>query len=268
MSDLFLGLLCRCKDEAYIEEFCDYYFKQGIDKIIIVDDNSNDKSIYNNLRTDNAIEIVFEHNIIARKFLSEYYQSIREQFEWLIYIDVDEFITTKRNSNKTIKQELIDTFSQYSCIKIPWVMMSCNNATVSPKSLLQSNIYRWNHDLRHPNPIHKFRCRYEAIEVKCIFRPSEYEQILDHHPLECNKECNVVDSVYLKSSKLDPWYQNLREIDIENAYMLCYHYRIISAENCIQKLRTNKWYIDAGYTLEDLMSSDHPEIMDKTLYER
>ena len=47
--------------------------------------------------------------------------------------------------------------------------------------------------------------------------------------------------------------------------MLCYHYRIISEENCINKLKTNKWYIDDKYTFEDLMDSDYPEIHDETM---
>ena len=36
----FIGLITRCKDEYFIKEFCDYYIKQGIDKIYIIDDNT------------------------------------------------------------------------------------------------------------------------------------------------------------------------------------------------------------------------------------
>ena len=42
----YLGLLARCKDEFYVREFVEYYLSQGIDKIYIIDDNSEDKSIY------------------------------------------------------------------------------------------------------------------------------------------------------------------------------------------------------------------------------
>ena len=55
----FLGLITRCKDEFFIKEFCDYYLSQGVDKIFVIDDNSNDKSIYNNI-DDNRIEIIYE----------------------------------------------------------------------------------------------------------------------------------------------------------------------------------------------------------------
>jgi len=57
----------------------------------------------------------------------------------------------------------------------------------------------------------------------------------------------------------------LRENDIENGILLCYHYRIISKENCINKLQNNLWYIQDGYTIDDLLSCDYPEIIDETL---
>ena len=34
----FLGLITRCKDEYFVEEFCDYYLNEGVDQIIIIDD--------------------------------------------------------------------------------------------------------------------------------------------------------------------------------------------------------------------------------------
>ena len=59
----FLGLITRCKDEYFIKEFCEYYIWQGVDKIYIIDDDSNDKSIYDGIN-DNRIEIVYEKDII------------------------------------------------------------------------------------------------------------------------------------------------------------------------------------------------------------
>ena len=59
-------------------------------------------------------------------------------------------------------------------------------------------------------------------------------------------------------------YNELRENDIENGVLLCYHYRIISIENSKNKLKENTWYVQDGYTIDELMSSDHPEIIDNT----
>ena len=91
----FLGLITRCKDEFFIKEFCDYYLLEGVDRIYVIDDDSNDKSIYNNIN-DSRIDIIYEKDIISNNFADHFYKKIKSNFEWMIYCDVDEFITTKK----------------------------------------------------------------------------------------------------------------------------------------------------------------------------
>ena len=281
----FLGLITRCKDEFFIKEFCDYYLSQGVDKIFVIDDNSNDKSIYNNIN-DNRIEIIYKKNIIKNKYANKLYKSIKVYFKWMIYCDVDEFITTKKNIKNTIKDELKTTFKEVDCIKIPWVMMSCNSKEKNPNSVLLENTYRWNHNKKHPNKKNthnKFKCRYDKIEVKCIFKTDKFNSISynDHTPDPPERATGkarwrllpkeklghilIVDSINKEKQQLSISYENLREKDIKNGYLLCYHYRIISKENSINKLKNNLWYIQNGYTINDLMSFDYPEIKDETL---
>ena len=152
----FLGLITRCKDEFFIKEFCDYYLSQGVDKIFVIDDNSNDKSIYKNIK-DNRIKIIYKKNIIQNNYADKFYKEIKSYFKWIIYCDVDEFITTKKNITNTIKDELKTTFKNVDCIKIPWVMMSCNSIEKNQDSILLENTYRWNHNKKHPNKIRKFK---------------------------------------------------------------------------------------------------------------
>ena len=47
-----IGLIVRCKDEPYVDEFVNYYLHQGVDKIYIVDDDSN-QEIYTPLKIYN-----------------------------------------------------------------------------------------------------------------------------------------------------------------------------------------------------------------------
>ena len=260
-------LLTRCKDEYFIEEFCNYYLNQEIDKIYIIDDDSLDKTIYKNLENNPQIEIIYEKDIVQTDFVNKFYPKIQNLYDWMIYCDVDEFITTKKNSNKTIKEELNSTFKDVDCIKIPWIFFSCNNIEKNPESILETNIYRWNHDEKHENQItkeYKFRCRYNQIEVKCIFKPKFFDKIWDHYPKNPNKIPICVDSIYLNKDEINPGYNNLRENNINNAHLICHHYRIISKENCLNKLKSNIWYKDK-YTLDDLMSIDYNEIIDDTL---
>jgi hypothetical protein len=260
----YLGLIVRCKDEPYVFEFVNYYITQGVDKIHIIDDNSN-KEIYKDVINNEKVNIIFDNNIIEKNSIQKLYTEIKNNYEWIIYVDMDEYITTKKNINKTIKEELETTFKDCMCIKIPWVMMSCNSIQNNPESLLKTNIYRWNHDNKHinNNSESKFRCRYEMIEVKCIFKPNFFDDLFDHHPLKSNYNTKIVESVKNTEQPLNAFYNNLREIDITEGYLLCYHYRIVSIENCLNKIKNNLWY--KKYKLEDLLSNDYPEIIDETL---
>ena len=260
----FLGLITRCKDEFFVKEFCYYYLSQGVDKIFVIDDNSNDKSIYNNINND-KIKIIYEKNIIQKNYANQLYKQIKSEFKWIIYCDVDEFITTKKDIKKTIRDELNTVFKDVDCIKIPWVMMACNSKEKNPKSILLENTFRWNHNKKHPNKITKFRCRYDKIEIKCIFKTNKFNNIWDHHPLKPIGKVYIVDSISKNRSELNRFYMKLRENNITNGILLCYHYRIISKENSINKLKNNSWYINNRYTLDNIMSSDHPEIIDETL---
>lgn len=261
-----IGLIVRCKNEPYVTEFVNYYLSQGVDNIYILDDDSN-KEIYKDVINNKKVKIIFDKDIINKNSVQLVYNIIKNNYKWIIYVDMDEYITTKKNTNLTIRQELETTFKNCICVKIPWVMMSCNSIETNPDSLLKTNIYRWNHDKKHKNTItneNKFRCRYNNIEVKCIFKPQYFNNISDHHPTEPNTtNSRIVDSISKTKQKLDPFYHNLREKDIKEGFLLCYHYRIISIENCLNKIKDNIWY--QKYTINDLLSSDYPEIIDKTI---
>lgn len=261
----FLSVIARCKDEPFVLEFVEHYIREGVDMIYIVDDNSSlpyNKEVLKN----GKVKIFFEKDIIENETVDEIYDKIKDQTEWLIYVDIDEFITTKKENTKRIRDILIDTFSEVDCIKVPWVMMSANAKEKNPKSLLEEITWRWNHDKRHVSRgklVHKFRCRYDCIEIKSIFKPLQFEKIWDHHPKKPLSEVTIIESIYGTPSLLSPFYENLREKDISDAHLVCYHYRVISIENSKNKIKNNIWYND--YRLEDLMSTDYAEVYDDTL---
>lgn len=270
----FLGIITQCKDEFFIKEFCDYYISQGVDKIYVIDDDSDDKSIYEYIKHD-KVEVIYTKREDSQPWYqmnepNKLYKKVKNNFDWIAFIDVDEFITTKRNKTNTIRDELKTTFAQCDCVKVPWVMMSSNNIEKNPKSVLQTNVYRWNHDKKHPyrnidnEYKRKFRCRYEAIEVKCIFKTNKFDKMDVHHPKKPVSTIRVVNSVNKTEEKLGTFYSNLREKDIQDGYLLCYHYRIISKENNINKMKTSKFY-NNNYTLKDIERSDYAEVKDETL---
>lgn len=271
MKKKFLGLLTKCKDEPFVYEFCKYYISQGVDKIYILDDDSFDKSIYDTVKIFENVEIIYINpphmkgtypNHIEETY-STWYQKLKDEFIWIINVDIDEFITTRKNSENTIKDELITTFKDVDCIKIPWVFMSFNSIEKNPESILNINIHRWNHDKKHSHSQFKFRCRYNKIEVKCIFKTEKFNKCKSHTPIDCNGNVITVNSINASPANLSIFHEKLREVDIEDGFLLCYHYRINSIEHALSKLKHNKYY--NPFSLEDLIEFDYPEILDDTL---
>jgi len=274
----FLSILTRCRDEFYIKEWVDYYLSQGVDSIYIIDDDSKDKSIYDfaSNKEYKNVNIIYEKRNYANTNTQQqgkldkncpsnkiFRSKIKGNYKWLIYCDVDEFMVTKKCFDLTLRERLETIPDNISAIAIPWVLMSGAKLNKNPKSVLRELVYRHDHDKRHPHQVQKFRCRYGEIEYKCIFKPDRYKNIMDHEPLPYRQ---IVNGVSLKFRRLK-WgrFRGLRNRDIENGEFLCYHYRYISDQHAKEKLKTNGWYINDGYSFEDLKSSSYPEIYDDTL---
>lgn len=278
----FLSILTRCRDEFFVKEWVDYYLSQGVDSIYIVDDDSEDKSIYDfaSNREYENVNIIYEKRNYANTTTAQQWgldknspsnkifkSKIRGNYKWMIYCDVDEFIVTKKHFNLTIRERLQKIENNVASIAIPWVFMSGAKFSKNPKSVLREVVYRHDHDKKHPHPVGKFRCRYDEIEYKTIFKPSEFEYLRDHEPIHVGVG-SFVNGCSLKPERIqrDTFrFLNLRNKDIETGEFLCYHYRYISDEYAKNKLSTNGWYINDGYSFEDLKSSSYPEIYDDTL---
>lgn len=257
----FLGLLTRCKNEKYVSQFVKYYFKQGIDKIIIIDDNSDDKSIYNSIINNENVKIYFENDIIYNDITCKIYQKIKNDFEWLIFIDVDEYIMPMKN--KTLKEELRTTFKNADIIKIPWIIMGFKNKVNYPDNIFIENTFRMNYDLQN---------KENKITCKSIFKPYYFDKISvknnrlsDHYPLNFKNynKLNIVDSIDNKKTLYNCFINNLTEEKIKNSYLLCYHYRLTCVQHINDKIKSNVWYKNSN--LNKLISSNITEKEDITM---
>ncbi|MEO1481449.1 MAG: glycosyltransferase family 2 protein [Myxococcota bacterium] len=248
-------------------EFVNHYLNEGVDSIIIIDDESN-SAIYDNVSQLSEVEIVKGVPFANGPELDTVYKRIRARYDWLVVVDMDEYVTTKQCPERTLKEELLNTFKNADCVKIPWVMMAFNGLKENPACLLETNTFRWDHDLRHePRSGHrKLRCRFESIEVKCAFRTRAFEASWLHHPKRpAGDSVVVVDSVGNEPAPLDPFHSNLRERDIQEAHLLCYHFRVTSQRQCNNKLRGNKINAYQTLTADELRDWDYPERVDDTL---
>ena len=121
-----IAVITRCKNEPYVSEFVNYYLNQGIDHIYILDDLSKSGTFDGVVDHSQVSIIPHEIKDWSVQFVGcqNVYEDIKDKYEWIIVIDMDEYITAIKNPDNTIKQELETTFKDYDCIKIPWIMMS------------------------------------------------------------------------------------------------------------------------------------------------
>ena len=284
----FLTLLTRYFNEPFLDEFVEYYLNEGVDQIFVLYDITSTIPISQNTKSNPKITIINSHNFGGNELtdINIVYSKIKHTSEWFIFVDCDEFISTRKNANRSIRDELINTYKNVDCIKIPWIMMSCNNRQKDPPNILQSLTHRWNHDKIHPHPTGWFkgRCRYNEIEVKCIFRGNKFNNLTCHHPTNSQNNMNIksrmsinliksspiicVESVNNSITNISPVYSNLREKDISNAYLICNHYRIISYVSCVRKITDNKIHVYNKSNLQNLWLSDYSEIEDDTMKQK
>lgn len=267
-SKNFLSIIARCKNEPFVSEFVQHYLSEGVDEIVIFD-NGSDRPYPDDVKADERVKIL-EDDILFTLHPTDMESVLNHAHglstKWLLYLDLDEFITTRRHPGRTIREELQTTFREADCVKVPWVMMSANGRQRNPDSLLLETTHRWDHDRRHENAVsdhQKFRCRYDEIEVKSIFRPEKFGFLADHNPYGARGDIVCIDSVDNEPAPLNPVHRNLREADIARAFLVCYHYRVYSVESARQKMQSSLFY--GAYTLDDIMSADHPELVDETL---
>lgn len=264
----FLTIIVRARNEPFLEEFIAYYLREGASKIYVLDDHSHPPvSIPRKLR--NRVSVLKAHRMEEGKLVdvNALYSHIRMDSEWFALLDADEFVTARRQPRSTICDVLKRTFSNADCVKIPWVMMAGGGRIRDPESLLSGVVERWNHDAHHPHPRgwHKGRCRFDEIEVKSAFRSDAFSSIDNAHcPRNPCKEIACVESVYGTRSELNSLYKNLRERDIANGHLLCYHFRLPSFESCCRKAATSRF---GGYRVspETMWLTDYSEIVDPTL---
>ena len=108
-----------------------------------------------------------------------YTHLLRDKTKWFMFIDADEFITTRRNPNKTIREELETTFKGADLIKIPWVMFGSNNHNKKPNGIIIDNYTKCE---KIQNKHVKTMCRPRYVNKICI------------HGVELNKTNLYIDS--------------------------------------------------------------------------
>lgn len=136
-------ILTRSYNEKRIAEWVKYHLRLGFDYIFIYDDDSDEeydiKKLLNKEKIDeNKYEVFKVKGINFRKMkkkrrydihklINKYIKDKIKEFDWLLYIDIDEFLVLNK------LKSLDEVVQYYNCdyLKINWVFFGSNNLLVN-----------------------------------------------------------------------------------------------------------------------------------------
>jgi predicted MPP superfamily phosphohydrolase len=117
-----VALVCIAKNEEhYIDEWIDYHIKLGFDDVFIY---QNDwRYIINN----SNVHITYLDGLDKQwEAYNSFLQKNKEQYDWVAFFDVDEFLVLKQDNNV---KNFLKNYSDYNAIGISWVFFGNNNHT-------------------------------------------------------------------------------------------------------------------------------------------
>lgn len=93
--------IAKCENN-YLKEWVDYHLAIGFSHIFIYDNNDligeRIEPLFSNYNNVTVINCYGELSYQNKAYLS-FYNSYGKQFDWIAFIDIDEFITFSDNSN-------------------------------------------------------------------------------------------------------------------------------------------------------------------------
>lgn len=111
-------------EHLYINEWVEHYLKIGVDKIFIYDNDDKgtkyigdfiDKNYLQRVKIINARGIHFDN--MQGKFYTNFYKVEKDNFDWCIFCDIDEFLMGIQNIKAFLSQQKFDIYKQ---IRVKW----------------------------------------------------------------------------------------------------------------------------------------------------
>ena len=143
------------KDELYVQEWIDYNLKLGFDDIHIFQNNwrwenpkPNDKVHLHEYdgQSYKSDEPIWVRNIQAKCF-TDFARKYYNEYEWVAFFDIDEFLVLKKTNN--IK-DFIKDYDRHDCVIINWAMFGDSGLTTFDETY-PSQLKRF---IRRENKLH------------------------------------------------------------------------------------------------------------------
>ena len=140
---------CLCtiirNEQQYLEEWIKYHLDLGFDKILIYEDTGSSSheditSKFDKVELKSCSEFkvtnIEQRQVIYFRQIVKYVDLL-DEFDWMIYIDIDEFITFE--NPKSTLDEIFNNFSKYQIVKLFWQNYNANGHIEQPTGNVLDN---------------------------------------------------------------------------------------------------------------------------------
>ena len=219
------GLCAIAKNEGpYIVEWIDFHLRIGFDHVTVYDNDSTDEGL-SALRSYRNTTVIDWPSVVGRNnqnaAYEDYFHKYAPHFEWVMHLDVDEFLNLKKFS--TLKS-FLDEFDDVDGVAVNWRMFGSSGLKKYEPGSVLSRFERASLSSFPPN-----------AHVKTIYRPKSIERPYQHSPVFKNNAV-LVDTQH----RVLPEHANVynHDIDLQNAQIN--HYFTKSYEEFLIKRARGK----------------------------
>ena len=180
-KNIKVGLCTPCKKEnRYLRDFVLFYEKMGVDKIFLYDNNDVDgeklEEVVNDFINNGLIEVSDWRgkNRELISMMDDCYQKNYQNYDWLIFYEVDEYVHLKNYTNiKNFLNE--ERFNNCSKIYLNWVFHTDNNLIHYDNRSVQERFPETEPIPENKQGYHNFiktiiRGHLQNIKIDCVHR--------------------------------------------------------------------------------------------------
>lgn len=180
-------------EELYLDEWITYHLNLGFDKIFFIDNNESknreQEKICSKYKNVECIVKYFSNNQLGLQssLYIEIYNKIKSEYDWIAFLDIDEFINLKGKDIKTFLMQ--SCFSDASEILINWKNFGDNDLVYYENIPVR---------VRFTKPYENTQCYSQNFPenevVKCLLRGNL--NILKHeiHTVKIENETKIKNS--------------------------------------------------------------------------
>ncbi|KAA8389451.1 glycosyltransferase family 2 protein [Acetobacter tropicalis] len=267
----FCVVACARNENLYINEWIIYHLHIGYDHIFLYCNDDDPALLFSAvLPFIQSGKLTFHHHPTKGDqwgMYNHFNHVYRNDYKWVTYLDVDEFITIK--DNKNIKQFMAE-YDRYDCLYLNWVLFGTNNHETNPEGLVLQNYTKRD---QKPNTTFKIILKTSSIDVpfmdqhRCPFWHGVGYGDWAYNPFNHN-ELNSVNVNHIKIKDVlqenDKYTDENSETIMKRGYVS--HFYLKSSQAYHERIRRGK-ELGPGWSLdweEKLIKNEHLIEIDRT----